>query len=69
MAGLQGFAEPRTGGEAIMPLNKLPSLMADAMRQVGNRGDTVINVYNPQPSPSELARQIKKSQRDLALGW
>jgi len=69
MAGLQGFAEPRTGGEAIMPLSKLPNLMADAMRQVGGIGDTVINVYNPQPSPSELARQIKKSQRDLALGW
>ncbi len=31
MAGLQGVGEPSTGGEAIMPLNKLPALMADAM--------------------------------------
>lgn len=27
--------EPSTGGEAIMPLNKLPELMAEAMRQAG----------------------------------
>lgn len=27
--------EPSTGGEAIMPLNKLPELMAEAMKQVG----------------------------------
>lgn len=33
------------------------------------KGDTIINVYNPQPSPSELARQIKKSQQELALGF
>lgn len=33
------------------------------------KGDTVINVYNPQPKPSELARQIKKQQQILALGF
>lgn len=33
------------------------------------KGDTIINVYNPQPSPSELARQIKKTQQELALGF
>lgn len=33
LAGLQGFGE--AGAEAIMPLSKLPSLMADAMKQVG----------------------------------
>lgn len=69
LAGLQGFAEPRTGGEAIMPLNKLPGLMAKAMDQAGRTGDTVIYVNNPQPNPSELARQIKKQQQALARGW
>jgi len=33
------------------------------------KGDTIIHVYNPQPSPAELARQIKKSQQQLALGF
>ena len=33
------------------------------------KGDTYIYVYNPQPSPAELARQIKKSQQQLALGF
>ncbi len=33
------------------------------------QGDTIINVYNPQPSPSALARQIKKTQQELALGF
>lgn len=33
------------------------------------KGDTIIHVYNPQPSPSELARQIKKTQQELALGF
>ncbi len=32
------------------------------------KGDTIIHVYNPQPSPAELARQIKKQQQQLALG-
>ena len=33
------------------------------------KGDTIIHVYNPQPSPAELARQIKKQQQELALGF
>ena len=33
------------------------------------KGDTIINVYNPQPNPIELGRQIQKTQRDLALGY
>ncbi len=33
------------------------------------KGDTTIIVNNPQPSPSELARQIKKQQQELALGF
>ena len=33
------------------------------------KGDTIIHVYNPQPNPSELARQIKKTQQELALGF
>ena len=32
-------------------------------------GDTIINVYNPQPNPAELARQIKKNMQQLALGF
>lgn len=44
LQGLQGFAEPSTGGEAIMPLNKLPQLMADAMEKVNGGGSqTIIN--------------------------
>lgn len=42
LAGLQGFAEPSTGGEAIMPLNKLPRLMADAMEMAGGNGTTIV---------------------------
>lgn len=39
--------EPRTGGEAIMPLNKLPALMADAMDMaMGDHNQPVyVNVY------------------------
>jgi phage-related protein len=32
-------------------------------------GDTIIYVNNPQPSPSELARQITRMQKDLVLGY
>lgn len=34
--------EPSTGGEAIMPLNKLPELMAEAMRQAGIGSQPII---------------------------
>lgn len=42
--GLHGFAEPSTGGEAILPLNKLPSLMAEAIeKSYLNKTQTIIN--------------------------
>ena len=44
---------------------KLPEHLGAPIRG----GDTYIYVYNPQPSPAELARQIKKSQQQLALGF
>jgi len=44
---------------------KLPEHLGTPIRG----GDTYIYVYNPQPSPAELARQIKKSQQQLALGF
>lgn len=44
LQGLQGFAEPSTGGEAIMPLDKLPGLIADAMEMVkGGQPQTIVN--------------------------
>lgn len=47
--------EPSTGGEAIMPLNKLPGIMAEAMKQVGYNqapvlildGQKVATILNP----------------------
>lgn len=42
MSGLQGFAEPSTGGEAILPLNRLSGIIADAMSQFGGGGDTIV---------------------------
>lgn len=33
LQGLQGVGEPSTGGEAIMPLKKLPQLMAEALEK------------------------------------
>lgn len=37
--------EPSTGGEAIMPLNKLPGIMAEAMKQIGyNQQAIIINI-------------------------
>lgn len=44
LAGLQGFAEPSTGGEAIMPLDKLPGIIANAMDMVkGGQPQTIVN--------------------------
>ncbi|MDO4778463.1 MAG: phage tail tape measure protein [Tissierellia bacterium] len=44
LEGYQGFAEPSTGGEAIMPLNKLPGLMAEAMEIANqNKNQTIVN--------------------------
>lgn len=44
--GYQGFAEPSTGGEAIMPLNKLPDLMAEAIEKTKEFRKQTIVVYN-----------------------
>lgn len=54
-------------GEAIIPAKYNPynKNSGEFLRQ----GDTTINIYNPQPSPSALARQIKKAQQELALGF
>ena len=54
-------------GEAIIPAKHNPYNQdsSEFLRQ----GDTTINVYNPQPSPAALARQIKKAQQELALGF
>ena len=42
--GVQGVGEPSTGGEAIMHLNKLPQLMAEAWEKTKTRQNvTVIN--------------------------
>lgn len=61
MAGLQGFAEPRTGGEAVVPLNKLSGIMADAMQKAGGAGGDIII---QQMSVREEA-DIRKVAREL----
>ncbi|WP_238902668.1 hypothetical protein [Clostridium sp. YIM B02506] len=43
---LMAGGESSTGGEAIMPLNKLPEIMAEAMRRVGF-GNQVVQVVLP----------------------
>lgn len=48
-------------GTQVIPNNQSEKML--------NQGDTIIHVYNPQPSPAALARQIKKSQQELALGF
>lgn len=58
------------GAEAVIPLDRIDGIIAKALEKANMAGgDTIINVYNPQPSPSELARQIKRAQQDLALGF
>lgn len=66
--------EHRTGGEAILPLNRLPKLMADAMEMANRtqrqpKAETVqqnnerpeVNVYQEIHSPKEL--DARESQR------
>ncbi len=55
--------------EAVMPLDKIDSIIAKALEKASGGGDTYIYVNNPQPSPAELARQIKRQQQELALGF
>lgn len=61
LAGLQGFAEPRTGGEAVIPLNKLSGIMADAIQKAGGAGGYIIV---QQMSVREEA-DIRKVAREL----
>ncbi len=61
LAGLQGFAEPRTGGEAVIPLNKLSGIMADAIQKAGGAGGDIII---QQMSVREEA-DIRKVAREL----
>lgn len=74
--GMQrAMPELQTSAKAIIPnldkeireVNNPQSIAIDYGKMP--KGDTIIHVHNPQPSPSELARQIKKTQRDLALGF
>lgn len=70
MAGLQGFAEQSTGGEAITPLNKLPSLMADAMdqSQVGNQ--IIIETMNVRDETDieKISQRLHQLQMQKARG-
>lgn len=68
LQGLQGFAEPSTGGEAIMPLNKLPQLMADAMQKSGifNQQQVIHNVF--MIDGKEVAHTVAP-QVDRELGY
>lgn len=71
MAGMQGFAEPRTGGEAIMPLNKLPSLMADAMALVGGNGSNIIikeMIVREDADINRISRELYKLQNKKKRG-
>ncbi len=68
LAGMQGFAEPSTGGEAIMPLNKLPQLMAEAMQKSGifNQQQVIHNVF--MIDGKEVAHTVAP-QVDRELGY
>lgn len=71
MEGMQkALPELQMSAKAVMPAIKneiINTTQIDYSRIP--KGDTIIHVYNPQPSPSELARQIKKTQQELALGF
>lgn len=56
------------GAEAVIPLDKLPELM---MKMSGNgTGNVTVNVNSPKSlSEAEIARQFKKTQRELAFGY
>ncbi len=61
LSGLHGFAEPRTGGEAIMPLNKLPAIMAKALEKVGGASSTIVvkeMVVREEADIEKVARKL-----------
>lgn len=50
--------------EAILPIDELPRLLREA-----GMGGMTVNIYSPEPlTPSEIARQIKNTQKKLSLG-
>jgi len=71
MEGMQkALPELQMSAKAVMPTikNEIVNTTQIDYSKIP-KGDTIINVYNPQPRPSELARQIKKTQQELALGF
>lgn len=79
--GNQGWGE--AGPEAVLPIEKLGSIMSDTMSRLGysNVGNTVntnnskeivqhITINSPRElTPSEVARQAKNATRRLAMEW
>lgn len=57
--------EASTGGEAIVPLKKLPELLKGT--GIGGINQT-INIYGDTSSPSEVARQVKKASQRMSYG-
>ena len=69
LAGLQGFAEPRTGGEAVIPLNKLSGIMADAMQKAGGAGGDIIiqrMSVREEADIRKVARELHNLQQTTA---
>jgi hypothetical protein len=46
------------GPEAVMPLDKLPALMADAMRQAGGGGSNTVNIRQIVVEEAEDGEQV-----------
>lgn len=79
--GNQGWGE--AGPEAVLPIEKLGSIMADIMNRLGynnttnsintnNNKEIVQNIVINSPkglTPSETARQVKNASRNLAMEW
>lgn len=66
----KAMPELQISARAVMPVVKNEIINATQIDYSKiPKGDTTIYVNNPQPSPSELARQIKKTQQELALGF
>ena len=71
MEGMQkALPELQMSAKAVMPIvkNEIINTTQIDYSKIP-KGDTIIYVNNPQPSPAELARQIKKQQQQLALGF
>lgn len=59
------------GPEAVIPISKLEDILAKALEKSKHTtSNQTINIYSPTPlTPSETARQIKNTLRQLALEW